>query len=47
MEKKTQQQRVLEVLQSVITEHDIPQYIRHHPDGDGVSARYFKQVMRL
>jgi hypothetical protein len=46
--KPTQQQRVLEVLQSLRGEHDIPsEYIRHHAQGDGVSARYFKQVMLI
>lgn len=46
--KPTQQQRVLEVLQSLRTDHDIPeQYVRRHPSGDGVSARYFKQVMLI
>ena len=45
---KTQQQRVLEVLQSLGTDHDIPEeYMRRHPQGDGVSARYFKQVMLI
>jgi hypothetical protein len=46
--KKTQQQRVLEVLQSLRGDHDIPEeYIRRHPQGDGVSARYFKQAMLI
>jgi hypothetical protein len=48
MQRKTQQQRVLEVLKSLSSEHDIPEeYIRRHPTGDGVSARYFKQVMLI
>jgi hypothetical protein len=46
--QKTQQQRVLEVLQSLRGDHDIPEeYIRRHPTGDDVSARYFKQVMLI
>jgi hypothetical protein len=45
-EKKTQQQRVLEVLQSLRGEHDIPEeYLRRHPQGDGISVRYFKRVL--
>jgi hypothetical protein len=43
----TQQERILAVLRAVQSgEHEIPeQYIRRHPSGDGVSARYFKQVL--
>jgi hypothetical protein len=44
--KPTQQQRVLEVFQSLRGEHDIPkEYLRRHPTGDGVSVRYFKRVL--
>lgn len=45
--KPTQQQKILGTLQALLSgEHDIPeQYLRRHPSGDGVSARYFKQVM--
>ena len=48
-EHKTQQQRILEVLQSVRDgTHQIDsQYIREHSTGDGVSARYFKQIMLI
>lgn len=47
--KQTQQQRILAVLQSLQTgKHDIPEdYLRHHKSGDGLSARYFKQVMLI
>jgi hypothetical protein len=46
--KPTQQQRVLEILQALQGEHDIPEeFIRRHPTGDGISARYFKQVMLI
>lgn len=31
---------------SLAGEHDIPEeYIRRHPDGDGVSVTYFKRVL--
>jgi hypothetical protein len=45
--RKTQQQRIVEILQSVRSgHHEIPdEYLRHHPDGDGISTRYFKQMM--
>jgi hypothetical protein len=45
--KPTQQQRILAVLQSLQSaDHTIPEeYIRRHKTGDGVSARYFKQVL--
>lgn len=45
--KPTQQQRILQTLQALQSgDHDIPEiYIRRHPSGDGVSARYFKQVL--
>jgi hypothetical protein len=45
--KPTQQQRILAVLQSLQSDdHNIPQeYIRRHATGNGVSARYFKQVL--
>jgi hypothetical protein len=45
--KPTQKQRILKVLQDLqdgTLEID-SQYIRRHPDGDGISSRYFKQVM--
>ncbi|TQF41150.1 hypothetical protein UNPF46_08495 [Bradyrhizobium sp. UNPF46] len=46
--RKSQQQRILEVLQSLRTQHDIPEdYIRRHETGDGISSRYFKQVMLI
>jgi hypothetical protein len=43
----TQQERILRALQALATDtHDIPEeYLRRHPEGDGVSARYFKHVM--
>lgn len=45
--RQTQQQRILATLEALQSgKHDIPeQYIRRHPSGDGVSARYFKQVL--
>ena len=45
--KLTQQQKILAVLQSLQSgDHNIPEeYIRRHSSGDGVSARYFKQVL--
>jgi hypothetical protein len=51
--RKSQQQRILEVLQSLRGEvaegnHAIPEeYIRRHETGDGISSRYFKQVMLI
>lgn len=44
---KTQQQRILDMLRVVRDgDHDIPgEFLRQHPDGDGLSTRYFKQVM--
>jgi hypothetical protein len=46
---KTQQERVLDVLQKLQSrKHDIPEeYIKRHKDGDGLSTRYFKQVMLI
>jgi len=43
----TQQQRILATLEAVVAgTHDIPEeYIRRHPQGDGISARYFKRVL--
>ncbi len=43
----TQQEKILAVLRALQNgEHEIPeQYVRRHPSGDGVSARYFKQVL--
>jgi hypothetical protein len=45
----TQKQRIRQVLETVRAgTADIPsEYIRRHPSGDGVSARYFKQVMLI
>jgi len=45
--KLTQQQKILVVLQSLQSgDHHIPEeYLRRHSSGDGVSARYFKQVL--
>jgi hypothetical protein len=45
----TQEQRILATLQAVAAgKHDIPEeYIRRHPQGDGVSARYFKQQLLI
>jgi hypothetical protein len=45
--KPTQQERILKVLEAVQSgHHKIPEeYIRRHPCGDGISTRYFKQVM--
>ena len=45
--KLTQQQRILGVIQSQQSaDHRIPEeYVRHHPNGDVISARYFKQVL--
>lgn len=45
--KQTQQQRILAVLKAIRTgEHEVPEdYIRRYSTGDGVSARYFKQVL--
>jgi hypothetical protein len=45
--RPTQQCKILATLEALQNgEHDIPeQYLRRHPSGDGVSARYFKQVM--
>jgi hypothetical protein len=45
--KPTQQQKILGVLQSPQSDnHQIPEeYIRRHSTGNGVSARYFKQVL--
>ena len=47
MKRLTQQQRIITVLQSLQTgDHHIPEeYLRRHKSGDGVSARYFKQVL--
>jgi hypothetical protein len=47
MSKPTQQQRILAVLETIRDgTHDIAEeYIRRHASGDGVSARYFKQVL--
>jgi hypothetical protein len=47
MKRPTQQERILAVLQSLQTgQHNIPdEYLRRHSSGDGVSARYFKQVL--
>jgi hypothetical protein len=47
--KQTQQQRIVAVLQSLQAgDHNIPEeYLRRHPSGDGVSARYFKHVMKI
>ena len=47
--KQTQQQRILSVLEAVRGgNHTIPEeYLRRHSRGDGVSARYFKQVMLI
>ena len=47
--KETQQTRILKVLQSVRDHtHQIDSdYIREHPTGDGISSRYFKQVMLI
>jgi hypothetical protein len=49
MNQPTQQERILKVLESVRdgTHQIADEYIRHHPSGDGVSARYFKQVMLI
>jgi hypothetical protein len=43
----TQQERILKILESLRdgTLHVPEEYIRRHPTGDGISARYFKQVM--
>jgi hypothetical protein len=44
-EKETQQQRIVEVLQSLRGDHDIPEEcIRRHSTGDGVRSCYSKQV---
>jgi hypothetical protein len=45
--RPTQQQRILAILEAVRSgDHDIPdEYLRRHPSGDGISARYFKQVL--
>lgn len=45
----TQKEKILDVLLKVRSgDHDIPEeYIRKHPDGDGISSRYFKQVMLI
>lgn len=42
----TQQQRILRVLENLQDgKLNAPaQFIRQHPDGNGISARYFKQV---
>lgn len=47
--KQTQADRILAVLESLRDDtHQIPEeFIRRHPSGDGVSARYFKQVMLI
>lgn len=47
--KPTQQQKILDTLLKVKSrEHDIPEiYILRHPKGDGISARYFKQVLLI
>lgn len=47
--KQTQQQRILSTLEAVRSHaHDIPEeYLRRHSAGDGISARYFKQVMLI
>lgn len=43
----TQQHRILRTLEVVRDgKHDIEEeYLRRHPHGDGISARYFKQVL--
>jgi hypothetical protein len=43
----TQQERILRLLQAVQSgEHKIPEeFLRRHVSGDGISARYIKQVM--
>jgi hypothetical protein len=47
--RPTQQQRILAILEAIRSgDHDIPdEYLRRHPSGDGISARYFKQVMLI
>lgn len=47
MAKQTQQQRILAMLLVVRNrDHDIPEeFLKRHQDGDGISSRYFKQVM--
>jgi hypothetical protein len=46
--RKPQQQKILDVLQSLRGDHTIPEeYIRRHETGDGISSRYFKQVMLI
>jgi hypothetical protein len=45
--KPTQKQKILKVLEDLRDGVcEVPgQFIRRHPDGDGISTRYFKQVM--
>ena len=47
MKAKTQQEKIVEVLQSIRDgTHQIDsEYIRRHETGDGISSRYFKQVL--
>jgi len=47
--KQTQQQRILAILEAVRSnDHDIAEeYLRRHPTGHGISARYFKQAMLI
>lgn len=49
MKKPTQQERILAVLKALAEgTADLPaEYVRRHPHGDGVSARYFKQVLLI
>jgi hypothetical protein len=49
MKQKTQQERILDMLLVVQSgKHDIPEsFLRRHPDGDGLSTRYFKQIMLI
>jgi hypothetical protein len=49
MAEKSQQQRILDMLRVVRGgEHDIPgDFLRRHDKGDGLSTRYFKQVMLI
>jgi biotin operon repressor len=45
----TQQERILKLLKAIQSGgHKVPEeYLRRHPSGDGVSARYIKQVMGI
>jgi hypothetical protein len=45
----TQQQRILKTLEDIRDgKLEVPkEYIRRHPTGGGISARYFKQVMLI